>query len=459
MHTHTNGTLRAKARRAVRAASFTALAAGVLATTACSATDILDVTDPDIINPSDVQSAAGANAVRLGAMARFTTALSGSGELFMFSGLFADEFINGDSFIARQEIDQRIVTEGNSFLLGANRDLHRARLSAEQAIGLLEQYNPEAPGWQKGEMYFVQAYVANTLAEHYCNGLVFSTVIDGREEFGTPVTTQAAFERALDNVTAGLAEITGTTDNDIRVQNALRLLHGRILLNLNRYTEAAAAVAAVPSDFEYLVYHSQTTSSNYNWLRNNLERRYNVADNEGINGLNFASADDPRVPVCVGGTPECIAIDVNETLRDDLITAPVVQMLWPTRESSVAILRGQEARMIEAEAILATNPGGAIALMNEARATVPGLTDLSDPGDAEALEDLLFRERAFWNFGRGARVGDLRRMVRQYGRAPSEVFPTGEWHKFGNYGTDVNWPVPQAEENNPNAAGCMDRSA
>src|SRR5690606_6636644 len=192
---------------------------------------------------------------------------------------------------------------------------------------------------------------------------VFSTVVDGREEYGEPITTQQAFENALTQVVAGLAAVSGNTADDNRVRNALRVLQGRILLNLNRYTEAAAAVAGVPNDFEYVVRHSLSTNSNYNWLRTNSERRYNVADNEGGNGIDFATAEDPRLPICIGGTPECIAINVQQTVRDDLFAPPVVTMIWTERESEVAILKGYEARMIEAEAMLASNPGGAIDAM------------------------------------------------------------------------------------------------
>ena len=450
------------ARALVRAATLTTFVVGALAGVACSPTETLEVTDPDIINPSEVQSAAGANAVRLGAIARFTTATSGAGEFFMLSGLFADEWINGDSFIARQEIDQRIITPQNNFLDDANRAMYRARLAAEQAIGLLTQYSPTAPGWQAAEMHFIQAYVTNALAEHYCSGLVFSTVVNGVEEFGSPITTTAAFERALGNATAGLALVTGTTADDVRVRNALSLIRGRILLNLNRYAEAATAVASVPTTFEYLNRHSQTTSSNYIWLRNNLERRYSVANNEGTNGLNFASANDPRVPVCVGGDAACTAIAVTQRVRDDLISPLNVQRLWPTRESAVAILRGQEARLIEAEAALAANPTASLGFINTARASVAGLAPLTDAGSTAARVDQLFRERAFWNFGRGARVGDLRRLIRQYNRPANTVFPTGPWHKSGAYGTDVNFPVPLAESNNPNVSAdqtCIDRSA
>jgi hypothetical protein len=76
-------------------------------------------------------------------------------------------------------------------------------------------------------------------------------------------------------------------------------------------------------------------------------------------------------------------------------------------------------------------------------ALVPGATT------AEQV-DQLFKERAYWLFLTGHRLGDLRRLIRQYGRNSESVFPTGNYHKGGTYGTDVNSPVPQAEENNPN---------
>jgi hypothetical protein len=450
-----------------RGAAVAALAAAT-AVAACAPSDVLDVTDPDIINPSDVQSPAGADAVRVGALARLNSAttgypVNGDDTIFLLGGLFTDEWQNGDSFIGRQEVDQRVITPQNSFVTAANRLLHRARLSSEQAVQLLKKYNPSAPGWQVAEMYFVQAYVETLVGEHFCNGLVFSTVIDGREEYGKPITSAAAFERALAHADSGLALVTGSTASDTRVRNALRVTRGRILMNLNRATDAAAAVAGVPSNFHYDLLHSATTNSNSAWNYNNLNRRYSVGGKEGTNGLDFAGAKDPRVPVCQGGDAACKAAGVTQTSRDDLGKPFNVQLLWPARESPVALVDGIEARMIEAEAQLkAGDAAGSLATLNAARATVSGLTPLTDAGTPAARVDQLFRERGFWFFSRGHRVGDLRRLVRQYGRGAETVFPTGAWHKGGNYGPDVTIPVPQAEENNPNVTPgqtCLDRNA
>jgi starch-binding outer membrane protein, SusD/RagB family len=449
-------------RRIARLAPLALLAAGALVLSSCDVSEILTVEDPDIINPSNVSSPAGAEAARVGAIARFTTATTGAESMLLLGGLLADEWNNGDSFIARQEIDQRTVTPQNNFLTDANRNLHRARLASRIAIDLLRQYNPLAPAWQIAELYFIQAWVENIAAEHFCNGLVFSTVVNGAEVYGGPMTTAAAYAMALAHADSGLALITGSTANDVKIKSALQLVKGRILLNLNRPADAATAVSGVATSYAYTVFHATTTTSNQFWSFNNNAGRYSVSTNEGTNGLNFATANDPRVPTCQGNDAVCKTIGVTKASRDDLTTPFWVQRIWPTQTTNVNVMIGAEARLIEAEAQLrANNPTGALGTINALRATIPGLTPLVDASSDPARVDQLFRERAFTMFGRGTRTGDMRRLIRQYSRPANTVFPTGPWHKGGAYGSDVNFPIPLTEQNNPvpGAGVCIDRNA
>jgi hypothetical protein len=445
--------------------------AGMLALVSCSPTDVLEVHDPDIINPSDVQSAAGADAVRLGAMGRLNSATAGgsanSEGLFLLSGLLADEWNNGDSYIDRWQVDQRAIQPQNSFLTDVDRLLQRARVSASQAIGLLSQFKPTGAVADVAEMYFVQAYVENAIGENYCNGLVLSDVVDGIEQYGSPMTTQAAFELALAHADSGLALITGSSAADVKVRNVLAVTKGRILLNLNRPAEAATAVAAVPTSYTYQEQFEAVTFDNAIWTYNNSARRYSISTNEGTNGLDFATANDPRLPVCEGGDAVCTAIGVTINERDDKSAFPIyVQRIWPARDNPVTIVGGVEARMIEAEAAFSAQ-GYLLMIqkLNQARTEggVAGLpATLTDPGTDPARVDLIFRERAFWMFGTGHRVGDLRRLIKYHGRTAESAFPTGGWHKGGDYGPDVNFPVPQAEETNPNVTAgntCTDRAA
>jgi hypothetical protein len=93
---------------------------------------------------------------------------------------------------------------------------------------------------------------------------------------------------------------------------------------------------------------------------------------------------------------------------------------------------------------------------------VAGLPLLVDPVNADARIDLVFRERAFWLFLTGHRLGDMRRLVRQYGRNRDNVFPVGTYRAgpLGNYGNDVNVPAPASEIlSNPKFSGCINRDA
>ena len=458
---HPTMTATSSGRRVRRAAAIAVLA--TLSLAACSVGSILDVTDPDVINPEDVTTPQGVNGLRLGTLARLNQATTGEESFFLLGGLLADEWRSGDSYINRDETDQRNINPQNSFVTSATRNLYRARLSAKQTIELLAEFSPDAPSWQAAEMYFVEAYVENMVAETFCSGMIFSTVEDGAPVYGSPMTTQEVLEMALAHADSGLALTGGGSEDDLRVRYVLQVTRGRILMNLNRPDEAADAVADVPTDFKYDMQQSQTTMTNSIWSLNNLDRRYTVSAGEGGTGIDFATAGDPRVPVCAGGSPECKAAGVTQsTVFENGSAMPLyVQLLWPAADASVTIVNGIEARLIEAEARLRSDdPDGAVSTLNDLRATVAGLAPLADAGNADARVDQLFHERAFWLFSRGHRLGDMRRLVRQYDQPVNTVFPNGTFLDGGSYGGDVNFPIPEAEKNNPNATGvCIDRNA
>jgi hypothetical protein len=461
--------LQHRTARVARRFAIVATACGVAAAAACDqASKILDVVDPDIIAPELVNDSAGAEALRIGALARFNgatsgvsaNAIGGTEGLFILSGTLADELRSSDTFVQRDEIDARGVQTNNANLNTAIRDAHRARLSAAQATRALFKYAPSRRA-QAAEMLMVQGYMENLLAETLCSGLTFSDFVDGVEQLGNRNTTVEAFNRALAHADSALTFASGTDAFSGSVRNAAAVTKGRILLNLGRFADAGTAVTAVPTAFQLLQEQSQTSRDNSAWSWINNQRRFTVVDREGGNGLPFISAADPRVPV--GPRVANGGFDANVDLYR--------QLLYPTRETSFPLITGIEARLIEAEAALqANNTTRFLEMLNNPRSanrtigaitvTPAQLPALTDPGSQTARVDLLFRERAFWMYLTGHRLGDLRRLIRQYDRAPETVFPTGAWGGgSGDYGTDVNLPVTQAEENNPAFTGCIDRRA
>lgn len=421
--------------------------ASALGMTGCDS--VLEVNDPDIITTAT--STAAALALRNGAVLRLAQAMSGGGDnpdgMFPFSGLLADEWQSGDSFEQRNSTDQRVIATTNSFVANLFRRVHRVRIEGASAIASLRQYAP-TPTSNIGLMFALAGFAENQLGENFCNGIPFSEIANGVIIFGVGITNDSTFSRAIAHADSARAWVGGT--DGPRITSLAAIVKGRALLNRNKPAEAAAAVAGVATSFAYQITHSVNTTDNATWLQNISLKRYTVGNSEGTNGLNYRSANDPRIPS--GPT--------NGGVSFDGVAPYLSQGIWVNRTDPVNIATGIEARLIEAEAALrAGDTPLFLAKLNEARATKTGLAPLTDPGTADERVNLLFRERAFWMFGTGHRHGDLRRMVRQYSRSANSVFPTGNWFKGGPYGSDINFPIPFEETNNPNFTTCTDRNA
>jgi starch-binding outer membrane protein, SusD/RagB family len=444
--------------RQMNSASMLLVAALVLST-GCDG--LLDTDQPNIVEPDDVESEAGALARRVGAISDFAFAQDGDGTMFedghiLLSGLMSDEFMLSTTPPTEQEIDQRRVFENNSTLYDMFHNLHRARAAAEGAAVALRELRvePDADNFI-GEMLSLAGFTYIYFGESFCSGVPFSHLEGDQVVYGAPQTTDEMFQTAVARFDAALAEpgVLLELDPESGLEPEITYLaavgKGRALLDRGLFTEAAAAVVDVPTEFQYVTEHADSPlrlqnaiySYSIGWL-------WSVSDLEGDVGLPYRTAEDPRVPF----------FD-EESAGLDNTTPQFTLLKYPDASASVVVADGIEARLIEAEALLqASNLGGMTAILNVLRAT-QGLDPLGTPGTQDEGVDQLFSERAFWMFATGHRLGDMRRLIRQYGRSAEEVFPGGVYLKGGNYGTDVNLPMPQEEGNNPNFAGCIDRNA
>src|SRR5581483_11566989 len=129
--------------------------------------DLLEAPDPDIIDPSSVQSAAGAVAVRNGALARLRLMTVGSGNAgsegtWLMGGLLADEWTTTSTFVQNDEVDERQTSLSNSSVDGSLRAIYRVPTEANQAIALLNKYRP-TPSSDIAEMYFIRGFAYTQL--------------------------------------------------------------------------------------------------------------------------------------------------------------------------------------------------------------------------------------------------------------------------------------------------------
>jgi hypothetical protein len=468
----------------------------VMGTLGCSRIDsILDVAPPaGVQTAGQLDNVTGAEAVFYNAKATaFNTIGSQSNSLIQLSGLLTDEFTDGAHFSggSQSNIDARITTPvGNFFESGDYplRSLTGARTSLLLAAPKLHKYEDAAGQYKAGEAYALVGYIELLIGEMYCAGMPLDRVLpDGGWEFNMPLTTDSILGTAEAHFDSALVY----ANENANITSLAHVGLGRARLDRGHYAQAAQAVATVPTNFAYNMVTSPTE-----YLSKNLYAQaapsgcssFNVADREGGNGLDFISAHDPRLvldtTVARGTYDRCYADD----------NAP--PMYYPVKfgvpSTTIPLAIGAEARLIEAEAKLQADDASWLATLNALRTTcteaatcatsapagqggVAGLPPLTDPGLAalpagktakDVRVDLLFRERAFWLFGTGARLGDLRRLIRQYGRAADTVFPTGAY--FGNdgifanipdYGKDVSFTLPTPASgqtiSNPHYQGCL----
>ncbi len=429
--------------------------------------DFLSVTDPDII--PQVNSAAGAVALHDGAVLRLAQAVSGTqgpDALFLFGGLLADEWRSGDTFVQRNNQDQRIWDLSNTFNAGPFRNLNRVRTQGWAAINGLRTYFP-TPRTNIGRMFAFIGYVQTLMGEHYCNGIPLDSIAGTTIVSGTPISDDSVLGLAIASADSALANLGGA--DSARVANFAKVIKARALVDRGDFVGANTVVATVPTTFHYDVTHSVNVNVNQINALNNGAKRYTVADTEGVNGLPFVSARDPRLPTQLGKATDVI-FDSQYGFRI------LRQGIWG-QTAPVKIATGIEARLIEAEAALQANDTATwLSKLNVPRADttllpvpldttyrpVAGtkLAPLADPGAPAARARLMFYERAFWMFGTGHRLGDMRRQVRQYGTffSVNTVYPIGQWFKGGTYGDAIQMSIPIEEQNNQNFHGCTDRN-
>jgi starch-binding outer membrane protein, SusD/RagB family len=433
----------------------------LLLTGACG---LLDTDQPNIVEPGDVESAAGADALRVGAISDFGFAKDGDGDVdlartdgqVLLSGLMSDEFVLSTTPPTEQEVDQRRVFTNNSTVYDMYWRMQRARAAAENAATALRTHAifPDSIP-DIGEMLSLAGFAYTYFGEDFCSGVPFSRLDGDTIAYGQPQTTTEMFTSAVQKFDAALAEPGVQTPADDRTDDALVVSYlasvgkARALLNLGQFTEAASAVAGVPTDFVYASEHADAPARLQNAIFNySTGGLWSLSDQEGGVGLPFRTAADPRVPFEDTGD---VGLD-GSTEQFNLLK-------YGGASADVPVADGIEARLIEAEAALqAQDLGGMTDILNGLR-DLQGLGPVAAPGSFDEGVDLLFSERAFWLFSTGHRLGDLRRLIRQYGRTQAEVFPSGSYLKGGSYGGDVNLPLPLEVENNPNSNGCLDRNA
>jgi hypothetical protein len=405
-------------------------------TLAAGCADITHVQDPTAVLPPDIQTPAGAANVRVGALSDVFLNL---GNQAVASGLFVDEFTVASAANSSPD-DQRdlSVSQPGGYPYAGMSD---GRNNALIAINLLKQYAPQ-PTWHIGELYALVAAVELDYAEDLCDGVPLAVIQGYTPSYGPTYTRQQLLSHVLLDLDSAAA-YSGGTDS---IANLAAVLRGRAFSNSADLASAASAVQNVPVGFAYTGELSDTTALNAIYSSTVLNGAITVSDREGINGLPFVSAADPRLPI--------VTLSVNGNTINSIGTVS-------NGSAPLTLASGIEGQLLQAEYALSAGQTTAwAATLNNLRqnAITPAMSALpadSTTGASPSLQlAVMFRERAFWLFGTGHREGDVRRLVRQYGLPANSVYPIGPYLGGpATYGSSVVELVP-GEQYDPNYHGC-----
>jgi starch-binding outer membrane protein, SusD/RagB family len=451
-------------------ATVSLLAAG---STACS-TDLLTVQQPpSLVTPERLQNATGATAIA-NAARRYVGYTFMYWDPSFYDGIFSDELMASYSYAV--QTDRRALGNDVSYHFAWAYAAPGSRINAWVAIEFIEKYVPALEG-MKAEMYAYRAMMENFFGEDMCDGLAFNELIDGQRIYGDPLTWEGYFDYALKDADSAVKYLH---PDSVFARNLTHITRGYILLNQGKFAEAAAEVASVPTNFLFSVNGIDSEDDYYQWNWDAYYMLYDryydaansgalmvMADKESGEGLDFISSDDPRIKPFPG---------INKGYGvGNLQTQGYIPKAWydTGRAVSKIIYRGVEARLIEAEALLASDhndaSGAFLKKLNDLRADVAGhgvagLGPLPNPGSYDARVNLLYREYAFWTYLQSKRLGALRRLVHHYGRNPDAVFPSGIYDnpftgETGLYEQAISMSTYTYYDNiNPKVHGCVSQT-
>jgi hypothetical protein len=455
----------------LRPAIFGAMA---IATSACSLKDLVDVGAIDegaaVLSAEYMESRAGAVETVLGAYRQLQLVAT---ETSFQVGLVTDELtlrppgdanhratlvrldsrtLSSNQLLQEEFLSYRITP--TTSLFGA---IGRARVHAMQGRDLLARFPDDSLMRYRALALITEGYANLVLAENFCSGVPLSTARYKQDiQYSQALPTRDVFRAAL-----MMFDSVRNVTSDSTLLTAARILSMRAYVGLGDLDSAYALSQGIDPTFTYNLSFTTTvgptgSSSGAFWTHTgsteypNLALAVEVVNHEGGIGRQWFDAvnniTDPRVPIqttIVGGVP--------------VIPAVARTSKFHTNNPQYPLARGVEALLVRAE-YQAARGGDWLAPLNEARALI-GLPDTTVSATNPDI-DMIFSERAAWFYLEGRRLHDFRRLVRQYGKDPYEVYPTGTYTRGGAattfYGSAYVFTPDFAEfENNYRYKGCI----
>lgn len=364
----------------------------------------LGVSNPSLVEEADLATPAAVPAIVNGALGSFgmATTIMGAAGTYAASAILSGELVHSGSWTPPREISEGFPNNESPENQSHWGYSSQARWQAEDAIDKVSALiaNPSQDRW----VALAQLYAGfsnRVMGEMFCDAVIDGGPLEPHTAFSTRAVGH--FDNAIQTAQAG-----GHTE----LRFAALAGRAQARLMLGQWDQAVADAAQVPTDFTFTHAHSDNSSNEHNGVHNWTYRgdnawQYTVWGTPfeawGLNAREPEAGGDPRVTftpmLTAAGAPLIGGDNRRPIFRADK---------YPSRNSAIALAKGTEMRLIEAEALLRNGDvPGAVSKINQVR-SLHGLTPEAASNAAEGWA-LLMRERGLELFLEGRRLGDVRR--------------------------------------------------
>jgi starch-binding outer membrane protein, SusD/RagB family len=407
-----------------RAVSRTLLVATLVACSACG-DSFLDVSNPNVIDASEVNPAASAAALAASAQQNFATAY---GTFVHFSSHFTGETYIMETSGAQNEFGRREVSELNGQASNMWRDMSLAAASAKLLLDL--PLPDPTKNIHIARAATFRAFAMLFLATDFCSGALSA----GPELSNDQMLDSAIFwfTKAME-----VANANATADA-LNLSRASLVGRARAKLQKGDKTGALADATAVPAGFTINLTYVDDLA-NRTRLSNAIWR--GTVDRSVISVPPYYQITDPRVKWLPPGQHPYNAWDAAAG-------AYFIQQKYTGYASPIRLASKLEAEYIAAEASGDINVQ--LALINRQRQAA-GYPPYDGATDAASVLTELFDQKRLDFWLEGKRLADFRRQPQAASR---HVPVTGSpyWRpNLGNIGAQTCYPLPFSEKDtNPN---------
>ncbi len=370
----------------------------------------LTVFDPGTVEDVDLDQERAIIPLIAGIEGDFAVATTGStlpGGIFMAGAIITDELVHCGTWTGMQEWNEGTIRDGTAETQTRWSQGSRARWVAEDAVRRISQIvdNPN------NNPYVAQAamwagFGNRLMGDNFCDAVIN----------GGPLEHYSVFHERAEQYFTQAIEIASAANEDFYL-TASYAGRAQTRMMLGNWQGAVEDARRVPTNFEHIQRHSDNSPRENNGLYVT-----NQQDNQTtVWGTPFAEwGSDTANRLTTEGDPRVRFQSHASRLGGDNRRPRWIVEKYTSRSDNIAIAKGTEMRLIEAEgALLANQLDAAIGFINDVR-RFRGVEEASAttiPGGWELLQ----KERGLELWLEGRRLPDMRRWKENPGSVPFAV--------------------------------------